>query len=91
MIKILEEDIANYGLKNLVIHYIGSKLPAELWADKIIHPLIGMKADILPASPVIGVHVGPALGIAYECTQRIPHKFSTLTPEIITSLSHEAG
>lgn len=44
-----------------------------------------MKAKVLPASPVIGVHVGPALGIAYECKHRIPNKFTTTSPERVLS------
>ena len=39
---------------------------------------------VLPASPVIGVHVGPAMGLAYECASPIEGKFAT-SPEIIAS------
>lgn len=85
MVKVLEKDIAQYGLKNLVVHYIGSRVPAEEWADKIINPITNMKAKVLPASPVIGVHVGPALGIAYECKHRLPNKFTTTSPERVLS------
>ena len=32
---------------------------------------------------IIGVHVGPAVGIAYECKQRIEGKFTATTPEAV--------
>lgn len=47
-------------------------------------PLVGKTVMVLPASPVIGVHVGPAMGLAYECAAPIEGKFVTL-PEIIAS------
>lgn len=83
IVKLFEEDIAAYGLKNLVVHYIGSKIPAEKWAEEVINPLVEFKARVVPASPVIGVHVGPAVGIAYECKQRIEGKFTATTPEVV--------
>lgn len=85
IIKTLEDDMSQSGLKNLVVHYIGSKAPAEKWAEEVINPLIGKKALVLPASPVIGVHVGPAIGIAYECSQRIKDRFASAFPEVVRS------
>ena len=83
IVKTLEDDISHYGLKELTVHYIGSKVPAERWANEVINPLVGFKARVLPASPVIGVHVGPAVGIAYECNSRISNKYTFAGPEII--------
>lgn len=85
IVGILKEDIDAYGIKNLVVHYIGSKAPAEKWAEEVINPLVGFKARVLPASPVIGVHVGPAVGIAYECLDCIMGKFATMEPEIVSA------
>ena len=50
----------------------------------MIDPLVGKTVMVLPASPVIGVHVGPAMGLAYECASPIEGKFAT-SPEIIAS------
>ena len=50
---------------------------------KKVAPLIGFMPRVVPASPVIGVHVGPAMGIAYECNAPIPNKFHNSEPEII--------
>ena len=43
----------------------------------------GFKARVVPASPVIGVYVGSAVGIAYECAERINDKFTDAAPEVV--------
>ena len=53
------------------------------WAEEVINPLAGFRARVVPASPVIGVHVGPAVGIAYECAERINGKFTDAAPEVV--------
>lgn len=76
IISLLIEDIEKYGLKRLVVHYIGDKKPAIEWAESVIEPLLRQKVDIIPVSPVIGLHTGPAIGIAYECDSPMPYKFN---------------
>lgn len=83
MLEILERDAEAYGLKNVAVHYIGSREPAERWASESIIPFVGHEVAILPASPVIGVHVGPAVGIAYECERPIEGKFEKIEPEVV--------
>lgn len=77
MVSILEEDVAACGgLKNLVVHYIGEKTPALTWAHEVIEPLLGRSVDVKPVSPVVGLHVGPAVGIAYECNEALAGKIT---------------
>lgn len=76
-------DIESYGLKNVVVHYIGDKVPAVEWAQTTIEPLVGEKVRVVPVSPVIGMHVGPAVGIVYECQQAMPHKFPQVVPTLV--------
>lgn len=76
-------DVEVYGLKSLVVHYIGDKLPAIEWAKASIEPLVGKAVRVLPVSPVIGMHVGPAVGIAYECERIMPYKFPNGAPQIV--------
>ena len=71
-----KDDVANYGLRNVVVHYIGSSTEAVEWAHNAIEPFVGHKVRVLPVSPVIGLHVGPAVGIAYECEHALPGKIS---------------
>lgn len=76
MVEMLEADIAACGgLKRLVVHYIGDKTPAIEWARNVIEPLIERSVRVLPVSPVIGCHVGPAIGIAYECYEPLENKY----------------
>jgi DegV family protein with EDD domain len=64
------------GLKRIVVHYIGDKTPAVKWAHDVIEPFVGFAVEVLPVSPVIGCHVGPAIGIAYECFEPVPGKIT---------------
>ena len=85
MVGILKQDMEEHGLRNIAVHYIGSKQPAEEWARDVIRPLIGRDVAVVPASPVIGVHVGPAVGIAYECDRPMADKFTSIFPEVVSS------
>ena len=77
IVEMLEADIAACGgLKRLVVHYIGDKTPAFEWAKNVIEPLVERSVRVLPVSPVIGCHVGPAVGIAYECNEPIEDKYN---------------
>ncbi len=83
VIKIFTNDIREYGLKNVVVHYIGDRAPAEAWARDAVEPLVGHEVEVTPASPVIGVHVGPAMGLAYECLHAIAGKHAEPGPEFV--------
>lgn len=77
IVEMLEEDIAaSGGLKHLVVQYIGDKTPALEWAREVIEPLLKCKVRVLPVSPVIGLHVGPAVGIVYECNEPLKDKIT---------------
>ena len=60
----------------MAVHYIGDKAPALTWAREVVEPLIGRTVRVLPVSPVIGLHVGPAVGIAYECASAVASKLT---------------
>jgi len=62
----LTEDISAYGLKQVVVHYIVDRDSAQTYAHEQIEPLAGGPVRVIPVSPVIGVHVGPAIGVVYE-------------------------
>ena len=71
-----KDDVEKHGLKNVVVHYIGDKTPAVAWAHEVVEPLLGRTVQVLPVSPVIGLHVGPAVGIAYECASALAGKLT---------------
>ena len=81
----LKDDIAEYGLRNIIVHYIGSPDDAVRWAREVIEPICGRDVLVVPVSPVIGLHVGPAVGISYECEKAIPGKLSASYPPIVFS------
>ena len=82
----LKEDMARCGgLKRIVVHYIGDRAPAAAWAREVIEPLVGREVLVQPASPVIGVHVGPAMGLAYECMEHLTGKLTSNAPELAFS------
>ena len=60
------DDVAAYGLRQVVVHYIGDPAPAEQFAREYVETLAGGPGRTIPVSPVIGLHVGPAVGIVYE-------------------------
>ena len=78
-----KDDCAQYGMKNAIVHYIGSPDEAICWARETIEPIYGRKVNVVPVSPVIGLHVGPAIGIAYECERAIAGKLSDRYPSIV--------
>ena len=74
--KKFKDDISEYGFKNVVVHYIGSPADAMKWARDTIEPMIGREVPVVPVSPCIGLHVGPAIGLVYECERELPGKLS---------------
>lgn len=67
-------DVEAHGLKDAVVHYIGSPDDALEWARTTVEPFVGRAVRVLPVSPVIGLHVGPAMGIAYTCESPLEGK-----------------
>lgn len=65
-------DAASLGLEELVVHYIGPRGPALSWAAEEAGPALGRIAPAVPVSPVLGLHVGPALGLSYRCRKPFP-------------------
>ena len=71
-----KSDVEELGLKRVTVHYIGDKAPAIAWAREVVEPLLGHAVSVLPVSPVIGLHVGPAVGVAYECANAVAGKLT---------------
>lgn len=64
--KTFTEEAAEYGLVNVIVHYIGESEPAEKFAAEFIEPVAGHPVRVLPVSPVIGLHVGQAVAVVYQ-------------------------
>lgn len=72
----LRADVAEYGLENIVVHYIGDSSDAIRWARESVEPIVGREVPVIPVSACIGLHVGPAIGVVYECSRELPGKLS---------------
>ncbi|GAU75977.1 DegV family protein [Fusibacter sp. 3D3] len=69
LLKIALEDIAQYGLKNVVVHHIEAYEEGLALAKRLQDDL-GVQVLVVDIGPVIGTHVGPgAIGIAYDLKQ----------------------
>lgn len=60
------EDVRQFGLADVVVHYIADEAAAKEYAARSIEPLAGRSVPVVPVSPVIGVHVGPAVAVCYQ-------------------------
>ncbi len=66
LMQIALDDVAKYGLKNIVVHHIEAYAEGMLVA-KQLEEALGVKILVVDIGPVIGTHVGPgAIGIAYD-------------------------
>lgn len=59
------DDIRDFGLVQVCVHYISDRETAEVFAREQIEPIAGAAVRVIPVSPVIGLHVGPAVAIVY--------------------------
>jgi len=59
------DDTKAFGLADVCVHYISDAETAGVYAREQIEPLAGGAVRVIPVSPVIGLHVGPAVAIVY--------------------------
>ena len=71
MARVFGNDVHERGLRDVVIHYISDFSTAEKFAHELIDPIAGFAVEIVPVSPVVGLHAGPAVGIAYETEREV--------------------
>ena len=69
-------DVESCGLAEAMVHYIGQPDKAREWAHQIVEPYLGCEVSVQPVSPVVGLHVGPAAGIAHRCERPLEGKLS---------------
>jgi DegV family protein with EDD domain len=66
MASLMRDDIEEHGFGRVVVHAIADLEEAARFAREMIEPIAGCPVPVIPVGPVIGVHVGPAVGIVYE-------------------------
>ena len=66
MARVFALDVAQRGLRRASVHYIGDAEPARAFAREHVVPVTRSDVEVVPVSAVIGLHVGPAVGLVYE-------------------------
>lgn len=54
------------GLARAVVHGIVDLDEASRFARDFVEPIVGAAVPVIPVGPVVGLHVGPAVGVVYE-------------------------
>ncbi len=70
------------GLKRICVHTIAETEQAEAFCKNVIEPLVGFAVRMIPVGPVVGAHVGPAVGIVYETKNAIPPLHNSVLPSL---------
>lgn len=69
MVAIMQKDVARCGLARVAVQAVADFEEAERFAAEAITPVAGMIAPVRPVSAAIAIHVGPAIGLAYETVE----------------------
>ena len=72
MAKTFTADVGEYGLRRVAVHYIGDRQPADTFASAQVAPIAGIEVPVVAVSAVVGLHVGPAVGLVYETEREFP-------------------
>ncbi len=62
----MRSDVERCGLRRAVVHGIVDMDEAARFGRELIDPVVGSPVPVVPVGPVIGLHVGPAVAVAYE-------------------------
>lgn len=63
---LMRKDVETLGLRQAAVQYVGDRDEAVRFAAEIIAPIAGEDVPVVPIHPVVGLHVGPAIGVVYE-------------------------
>jgi len=69
--KLIADINASGGLRNICVHYIAEEQEATAFCKNVIEPLVDFTVRVIPIGPVVGAHVGPAIGLVYETVDPI--------------------
>jgi len=66
MATLMAADIDRCGFRRAVVQTVADDEGATRFASEMIEPLAGSSVPVVPVGVVVGIHVGPAIGVAYE-------------------------
>jgi DegV family protein with EDD domain len=62
----MRADVGRSGIRRAVVQEIADEEGAARFARELIEPIAGIPVPIVRAPGVVGIHVGPAIGVVYE-------------------------
>jgi len=62
----MRRDIERFGLRRVAVQYVADEERARDFAAEVVEPIAARSVPIVPIPPIVGVHVGPAIGVVYE-------------------------
>lgn len=65
----MRADVERCGLKRAVVHAIVDLEEAARFGRELIDPIAGGPVRVVPVGPTVGLHVGPAVAVAYETVE----------------------
>jgi DegV family protein with EDD domain len=71
MASAMARDVGRNGLKRCAVQFIANEADAARFALDYIEPIAGAAVALVPVPPVVGIHVGPAIGVAYETVEAL--------------------
>ena len=66
---LMRTDVERHGLRRAAVQYAADADEANRFAAEVIEPIVGDAVPVVPIHPVVGLHVGPAVGVVYETEQ----------------------
>lgn len=65
----MRREVERFGIRRAAVQYFADLEGARRFASEIIEPIARMAVPVVPIHPVVGLHVGPAVGVVYETEQ----------------------
>jgi DegV family protein with EDD domain len=69
MTSLMLRDVERCGLARVVVQAVVDLEEASAFARDVIEPIAGSVVPVIPVPASVGVHVGPAIGLAYETVE----------------------
>lgn len=62
----MRREVERFGIRRAAVQYFADLEGARRFASEMIEPIVRMAVPVVPIHPVVGLHVGPAVGVVYE-------------------------
>jgi DegV family protein with EDD domain len=63
---LMRRDVEKFGLRQAAVQFFGNGGDAERFVAEVVAPIVERVVPVVPLHPVVGLHVGPAVGVVYE-------------------------